>query len=364
MSCIQTCEPCAPCETSIVEACISLEETVSAKRIIVEDTASCKKTIKEPEGISILQYGIDQDISWRDGSSNSIVEIPSLQNHDIDMAPKIIVTDNSGTLKQWMPSSVGDNFLAYWDGSDFVIGTLSSLFPSSDGVFVKSGNNLSFVNGINGQILTIDGQIQFDTIALGEPPAGTIMAYGGTVAPTGYFLCDGSAVSRVTYANLFALLGTIYGPGDGTTTFNLPDYRGVFLRGLDPSRTMGSLQNQEIQLHTHNIGSESSHTHSITGNTGTESASHQHYGVANIFSNNALTSANYIAIETNLGNRITTRGSSTVPTLGLTSNQITNHTHNYSFNSGAGSSHLHSINPDGTTETVPVNVALNFIIKT
>lgn len=62
-----------------------------------------------------------------------------------------------------------------------------------------------------------------DDVAL---PVGSIIAYAGAVAPTGYLLCDGSAVSRTTYADLFAVLSTTYGAGDGLNTFNLPDFRG------------------------------------------------------------------------------------------------------------------------------------------
>ena len=56
-------------------------------------------------------------------------------------------------------------------------------------------------------------------------PAGTIMAYGAASAPTGFLLCDNSAVNRVTYARLFAVIGTTFGTGDGSSTFNLPDLR-------------------------------------------------------------------------------------------------------------------------------------------
>lgn len=55
---------------------------------------------------------------------------------------------------------------------------------------------------------------------------GMVFAYAGSSAPTGFLLCDGSAVSRTTYADLFALIGTTYGAGDGSTTFNIPDLRG------------------------------------------------------------------------------------------------------------------------------------------
>lgn len=62
-------------------------------------------------------------------------------------------------------------------------------------------------------------------------PAGAILAYSGTAAPTGWLLCDGTAVSRSTYADLYAVISTAYGSGDGSTTFNLPDLRWSFLRG-------------------------------------------------------------------------------------------------------------------------------------
>lgn len=57
-------------------------------------------------------------------------------------------------------------------------------------------------------------------------PTGAVLDFAGNAAPTGFLLCDGAAVSRVTYAPLFGVIGGIYGVGDGTNTFNLPDFRG------------------------------------------------------------------------------------------------------------------------------------------
>lgn len=57
-------------------------------------------------------------------------------------------------------------------------------------------------------------------------PTGVVLPYSGSSAPTNWLLCDGSAVSRTTYATLFALIGTTFGVGDGSTTFNVPDLRG------------------------------------------------------------------------------------------------------------------------------------------
>ena len=60
-------------------------------------------------------------------------------------------------------------------------------------------------------------------------------------APDGYLLCNGQAVSRTLYANLFAVLGTTFGEGDGSTTFNLPDLRSRFIKGKEDSETLGQL---------------------------------------------------------------------------------------------------------------------------
>jgi microcystin-dependent protein len=71
-------------------------------------------------------------------------------------------------------------------------------------------------------------------------PSGAVTAFAGVAAPTGWLLCDGSAVSRATYAALFSVIGTTYGSGNGSTTFNLPDLRGEFIRGLDNGRGVDS----------------------------------------------------------------------------------------------------------------------------
>lgn len=70
-------------------------------------------------------------------------------------------------------------------------------------------------------------------------PIGTILSFGGVTAPKGFLLCDGSAVSRTDYSALFAVIGTSFGAGDGSTTFNVPDLRGEFLRGAGTNSHTG-----------------------------------------------------------------------------------------------------------------------------
>jgi microcystin-dependent protein len=76
---------------------------------------------------------------------------------------------------------------------------------------------------------------QVTSIAESVFATGSIIAWPTATPATGFLECDGSAVSRTTYADLFAVISDDYGNGDGSTTFNLPDYRGEFLRGYDNS---------------------------------------------------------------------------------------------------------------------------------
>lgn len=91
----------------------------------------------------------------------------------------------------------------------------------------------------------------------GGLPAGAVQVFAMNSAPSGWLSCDGSAISRTTYSTLFSTIGTTYGTGDGSTTFNLPDLRGEFIRGwdagrgVDSGRTFGTSQDDEIASHNH-----------------------------------------------------------------------------------------------------------------
>ena len=89
------------------------------------------------------------------------------------------------------------------------------------------------------------------------PPAGSVVLYGGASAPTGWLICDGSAVSRTTYSSLFAIISTTFGAGDGSTTFNLPDLQDKFPIGKSGTKTLGSIggANTKDIGHTHGPGS-------------------------------------------------------------------------------------------------------------
>lgn len=106
---------------------------------------------------------------------------------------------------------------------------------------------------------------------------GEIIMWPLETPQTGTLECNGAAVSRTTYANLFTAIGTTHGAGNGTTTFNLPDYRGIFLRGWDHGAgndpDVGSRTNRGDAVTGDHVGtaqldSNKSHTHSVTGSLG------------------------------------------------------------------------------------------------
>ena len=126
-----------------------------------------------------------------------------------------------------------------------------------------AANKANFLDNVTSDI---QAQLNSNTTAAANAvlPAGLILPFGGDSAPTGYLACDGSQVSRTTYATLFTAIGTTWGTGNGFSTFNLPDLRGAFLRGTGSHGThnmangndfagpsVGSFENDQMQGHAH-----------------------------------------------------------------------------------------------------------------
>lgn len=174
-------------------------------------------------------------------------------------------------------------------------------------------------------------------MSFSQIPTATIFPYGSTTAPDGWVLCFGQALSRTTFAHLFALIGTTYGVGDGSTTFNVPDLRGRSVFGKD---NMGGSTANRITA----AGSGITGT-TLGANGGTEThtlttaqlASHAHA---------ERTSDNFAAFidDSTGGNRIINPS----PNNGSTTVRLN------TDNTGSGSAH----------QNTPPAFILNYIIKT
>lgn len=167
-------------------------------------------------------------------------------------------------------------------------------------------------------------------------PVGAILPYGGSAAPSGWLLCDGSAVSRTTYSDLFSVIGTTFGAGDGSTTFNVPDSRGrvVVHKNSGTFNSIGATGGEET--HTLSAIEMPSHTHAVSGSTGIESASHSH-----TISGGSLI-ASYSTLDVTTGGA-SARVNSISEASPSASTESSNHTHSFSVTSGsAGSGSAHN----------------------
>lgn len=135
-------------------------------------------------------------------------------------------------------------------------------------------------DGSNGQVISTNGSgtLAWTTISEFTLPSGLIFPYGGASAPSGYLLCYGQAISRTTYADLFTAIGTTYGTGDGSTTFNVPDLRGRVIAGQDDmgGTSADRLTNQTGGLDGDTLGATGgAETHTLTGaQSGTSAHGH------------------------------------------------------------------------------------------
>jgi hypothetical protein len=140
-------------------------------------------------------------------------------------------------------------------------GTNQTSYTTGDILYASGSTALSKLGiGSSGQVLSVSGGLPaWTTNSSAGVPTGSLLPFAGSSAPTGFLLCDGSAVSRTTYSALFAALSTTYGVGDGSTTFNLPNTQGVFLRGagsqtissISYSGTRGTTQGDQMQGHVY-----------------------------------------------------------------------------------------------------------------
>jgi microcystin-dependent protein len=225
---------------------------------------------------------------------------------------------------------------------DFQLGNQTSNQLSVAG----GGTGLTSV-GTSGNVLTSNGSAWVSS-APNYVPTGGMMMWGTASAPTGYLLCNGAAVSRSTYSALFAVLGTAYGSGDGSTTFNVPDFRDRFPVGAGTTysaNSTGGSADATVVSHTHTgtTGSAGSATGSISAQIGSDFGSFQTGSASGVFSVSGDSFSNRMQGAAGTGSR---------PTVDMS---IPDHQHSFTTGS-AGSS--------GTNANLPPYLGVYFIIKT
>lgn len=147
---------------------------------------------------------------------------------------------------------------------------LQTTFPNVNAAMNASDEELNRSVGLTEDLTTLLEK---------AAPKGSILMWPTGTAPTQWLICDGSAISRTTYADLFAVISDDYGNGDGSTTFNLPDFRGQFPRGIDngagidpdaATRTDRGDGTTGDNVGTKQGDQNESHSHTITVNNGSQ----------------------------------------------------------------------------------------------
>lgn len=257
----------------------------------------------------------------------------------------VFVTSTGGSGRSW--SIVSNNSTG---GLSIV-----DVTGSATRVFVSSAGLVGIGTTAPSDPLTVNGVIKSTTGGFGYPdgttqttaaatPTGALVAFAGAAAPTGWLLCAGQEVSRATYAALFAVVGTTYGPGNGSTTFNVPDLRGRVAAGKDDMNGTAATRMSATTMSPNatTLGaSGGTETHVLTA---AQLPAHQHLILGDIQSGTNPSASNYVAKSANYSsnNNYDLGASATVATLGLTSSV------------GSGTAH---------SNTQPT-IVLNYIIKT
>ena len=209
----------------------------------------------------------DNSVSFTLGDKGDIAVNSSsdwtLQNNSVELAN---MADNSVGTSELVNDCVNQDKIA-----NNAVLRANIIADAIDGTKIAddSINSEHYVDGSIDTAHIADSQITLAKLASAvltsiqttySNPVGTVIWYAADAIPTGYLECAGATVSRSTYSALFAVIGTVYGAGDGSSTFKLPDLRGEFVRGydhgrgIDAGRGIGTAQSDEFKEHQHEFG--------------------------------------------------------------------------------------------------------------
>ena len=339
-------------------------------------------------GASNVQTGMYRVLNFGDAGDlggNATVTISTattsvyfIAKNGLSASRSIIFTQGTGATTFTLPA--GKSALIYADGSDevhnafkdFYVETLQTTGAATIGGALTLTSDLSVPNGgtgvstltdkgilygqgasavlataagTEGQLLRAgaSGVPSFSTVSAVNP-AGAIIMYGAATAPTGYLKCDGSNVSRSTYADLFTAIGTTYGSGDGSLTFGIPNLQSRFPIGYDGGSSYALAGTGGATTDTPTL----SGTNAGTAITEAQMPSHTHDSWGNTWPSGSWT-----------GGTGTTQSSVT-----QTSGTLTTTSTLRTLATGSGNTHTHTWSGTSTAvDTVPPYLVVNYIIK-
>lgn len=179
------------------------------------------------------------------------------------IAEYLAVNQGTNVLDSLTPAQLADMFeaavLAQLNGEVIPVDQGGTGATTASGARTNLSAQKLLVSGTNIKTLNGENVLGSGNLVLEGVPAGAVMYFASSTAPTGYLKANGATVSRSSFADLFSVIGTAFGSGDGSTTFGLPDFRGEFLRGFDDGRgvdngrSFGSVQGGQLQAHKHDM---------------------------------------------------------------------------------------------------------------
>lgn len=280
----------------------------------------------------------------------------------------VVVKTSAGT-----GVGIGNGYaqLVYCDGTNVTPATLP-FNPINGNIFTAGSASIGGGLAVAGSA-SIGGNLDVagSVTVSGSPimPTGAMLEYGGAAAPSGWLLCNGSAVSRTTYAALFAVLGTAYGAGDGSTTFNVPNKVDRVGVGAGSSYARGA--NGGAATATTSAAGSHNHTGSTGGTaiTAAQMPSHTHTGTTDAVGDHTHGLTQILQGQTDGSTGF--QGGGYFANIGYAggTNAAGAHSHTFTTNStGGDQAHSHSIATDGlhnhSVSTIQPYLASNYIIKT
>jgi len=251
---------------------------------------------------------------------------------------RVEISDSGLDMSNGLPIRFQDS-----SGAPFVA-LKSPASVSSNVTFTLPG-----ADGSNGQMLQTNGSGALSFTTVSGVPSGSVFCMAVATVPSGYLECNGAAVSRTTYSVLFAVIGTAYGTGNGSSTFNLPDLRGEFVRGFDNGK--GTDNGRSIA--TSQSASNASHNHSISlsGTTSNKSLTGNVRKISETFAGAGTVSGVFSKMQ-NQSAPFTPGGPDSSSTGGFSMDASHDHTFSASGTSGNQGS-----------ESRPRNIAMMYVIK-